>query len=156
MANPIAKMHIQDMGVIEIELYPEIAPITVENFLKLCKSGFYNGTFFHRVIRGFVIQGGDPTGTGMGGPGWNIKGEFASNGVENNLKHKRGVLSMARAGHPDSAGSQFFIMHDDAPHLDGDYAGFGMVKSGMDVVDSIVSAYYIGMKGTIEKVEVEE
>lgn len=156
MANPIVKMHIQDMGVIEIELYPEIAPITVENFLKLCKSGFYNGTFFHRVIRGFVIQGGDPTGTGMGGPGWNIKGEFASNGVENDLKHKRGVLSMARAGHPDSAGSQFFIMHDDAPHLDGDYAGFGMVKSGMDVVDSIVSAYYIGMKGTIEKVEVEE
>ena len=156
MANPIVKMHIQDMGVIEIELYPEIAPITVENFLKLCKSGFYNGTFFHRVIRGFVIQGGDPTGTGMGGPGWNIKGEFASNGVENNLKHKRGVLSMARAGHPDSAGSQFFIMHDDAPHLDGDYAGFGMVKSGMDVVDSIVSAYYIGMRGTIEKVEVEE
>ena len=156
MANPIVKMHIQDMGVIEIELYPEIAPITVENFLKLCKSGFYNGTFFHRVIRGFVIQGGDPTGTGMGGPGWNIKGEFASNGVENDLKHKRGVLSMARAGHPDSAGSQFFIMHDDAPHLDGDYAGFGIVKSGMDVVDSIVSAYYIGMKGTIEKVEVEE
>ena len=156
MANPIVKMHIQDMGVIEIELYPEIAPITVENFLKLCKSGFYNGTFFHRVIRGFVIQGGDPTGTGMGGPGWNIKGEFASNGVKNDLKHKRGVLSMARAGHPDSAGSQFFIMHDDAPHLDGDYAGFGMVKSGMDVVDSIVSAYYIGMKGTIEKVEVEE
>ena len=156
MANPIVKMHIQDMGVIEIELYPEIAPITVENFLKLCKSGFYNGTFFHRVIRGFVIQGGDPTGTGMGGPGWNIKGEFASNGVKNDLKHKRGVLSMARAGHPDSAGSQFFIMHDDAPHLDGDYAGFGMVKSGMDVVDSIVSAYYIGMRGTIEKVEVEE
>ena len=156
MANPIVKMHIQDMGVIEIELYPEIAPITVENFLKLCKSGFYNGTFFHRVIRGFVIQGGDPTGTGMGGPGWNIKGEFASNGVENDLKHKRGVLSMARAGHPDSAGSQFFIMHDDAPPLDGDYAGFGMVKSGMDVVDSIVSAYYIGMRGTIEKVEVEE
>ena len=156
MANPIVKMHIQDMGVIEIELYPEIAPITVENFLKLCKSGFYNGTFFHRVIRGFVIQGGDPTGTGMGGPGWNIKGVFASNGVKNDLKHKRGVLSMARAGHPDSAGSQFFIMHDDAPHLDGDYAGFGMVKSGMDVVDSIVSAYYIGMKGTIEKVEVEE
>ena len=156
MANPIVKMHIQDMGVIEIELYPEIAPITVENFLKLCKSGFYNGTFFHRVIRGFVIQGGDPTGTGMGGPGWNIKGEFASNGVKNDLKHRRGVLSMARAGHPDSAGSQFFIMHDDAPHLDGDYAGFGMVKSGMDVVDSIVSAYYIGMKGTIEKVEVEE
>ncbi len=156
MANPIVKMHIQDMGVIEIELYPEIAPITVENFLKLCKSGFYNGTFFHRVIRDFVIQGGDPTGTGMGGPGWNIKGEFASNGVKNDLKHKRGVLSMARAGHPDSAGSQFFIMHDDAPHLDGDYAGFGMVKSGMDVVDSIVSAYYIGMRGTIEKVEVEE
>ncbi|MBQ2910658.1 MAG: peptidylprolyl isomerase, partial [Clostridia bacterium] len=143
-------------GVIEIELYPEIAPISVENFLKLCKSGFYNGTFFHRVIRGFVIQGGDPTGTGMGGPGWNIKGEFASNGVKNDLKHTRGVLSMARAGHPDSAGSQFFIMHDDAPHLDGDYAAFGKVTSGMDVVDSIVSAYYVGMRGTIEKVDVEE
>ncbi|MBQ6837114.1 MAG: peptidylprolyl isomerase [Clostridia bacterium] len=156
MANPIVKMHIQDMGVIEIELYPEIAPISVENFLKLCKSGFYNGTFFHRVIRGFVIQGGDPTGTGMGGPGWNIKGEFASNGVKNDLKHTRGVLSMARAGHPDSAGSQFFIMHDDAPHLDGDYAAFGKVTSGMDVVDSIVSAYYVGMRGTIEKVDVEE
>jgi len=149
-------MHIQDMGVIEIELYPEIAPISVENFLKLCKSGFYNGTFFHRVIRNFVIQGGDPTGTGMGGPGWNIKGEFASNGVKNDLKHTRGVLSMARAGHPDSAGSQFFIMHDDAPHLDGDYAAFGKVTSGMDVVDSIVSAYYVGMRGTIEKVDVEE
>ena len=156
MANPIVKMHIQDMGVIEIELYPEIAPISVDNFLKLCKSGFYNGTFFHRVIRGFVIQGGDPTGTGMGGPGWNIKGEFASNGVKNDLKHTRGVLSMARAGHPDSAGSQFFIMHDDAPHLDGDYAAFGKVTSGMDVVDSIVSAYYVGMRGTIEKVDVEE
>ncbi|MBQ7093322.1 MAG: peptidylprolyl isomerase [Clostridia bacterium] len=156
MANPIVKMHIQDMGVIEIELYPEIAPISVENFLKLCKSGFYNGTFFHRVIRGFVIQGGDPTGTGMGGPGWNIKGEFASNGVKNDLKHTRGVLSMARAGHPDSAGSQFFIMHADAPHLDGDYAAFGKVTSGMDVVDSIVSAYYVGMRGTIEKVDVEE
>ncbi|MBE6987161.1 MAG: peptidylprolyl isomerase [Ruminococcaceae bacterium] len=156
MANPIVKMHIQDMGVIEIELYPEIAPISVENFLKLCKSGFYNGTFFHRVIRNFVIQGGDPTGTGMGGPGWNIKGEFASNGVKNDLKHTRGVLSMARAGHPDSAGSQFFIMHDDAPHLDGDYAAFGKVTSGMDVVDSIVSAYYVGMRGTIEKVDVEE
>lgn len=156
MANPIVKMHIQDMGVIEIELYPEIAPISVENFLKLCKSGFYNGTFFHRVIRNFVIQGGDPTGTGMGGPGWNIKGEFASNGVKNDLKHTRGVLSMARAGHPDSAGSQFFIMHADAPHLDGDYAAFGKVTSGMDVVDSIVSAYYVGMRGTIEKVDVEE
>ena len=156
MANPIVKMHIQDMGVIEIELYPEIAPISVENFLKLCKSGFYNGTFFHRVIRNFVIQGGDPTGTGMGGPGWNIKGEFASNGVKNDLKHTRGVLSMARAGHPDSAGSQFFIMHDDAPHLDGDYAAFGKVTNGMDVVDSIVSAYYVGMRGTIEKVDVEE
>ncbi len=156
MANPIVKMHIQDMGVIEIELYPEIAPISVENFLKLCKSGFYNGTFFHRVIRSFVIQGGDPTGTGMGGPGWNIKGEFASNGVKNDLKHTRGVLSMARAGHPDSAGSQFFIMHADAPHLDGDYAAFGKVTSGMDVVDSIVSAYYVGMRSTIEKVDVEE
>ncbi|MBR5265664.1 MAG: peptidylprolyl isomerase, partial [Clostridia bacterium] len=127
MANPTLKMHIQDMGVIEIELYPEIAPISVENFLKLCKSGFYDNTFFHRVIRDFVIQGGDPTGTGTGGPGWHIKGEFAANGVKNDLKHTRGVLSMARAMDYNSAGSQFFIMHADAPHLDGEYAAFGKV-----------------------------
>lgn len=125
---------------IKIELYPDKAPITVENFEKLVKSGFYDGTIFHRVIKGFMIQGGDPTGTGTGGPGWNIKGEFASNGVKNDLKHTRGVISMARSMMPDSAGSQFFIMHMDAPHLDGDYAAFGKVVEGMDVVDEIANS----------------
>ena len=120
-----------------LELYPEKAPITVENFEKLANSGFYDGLIFHRVIKGFMIQGGDPTGTGMGGPGWQIKGEFSSNGVKNDLKHTRGVISMARSRHPDSAGSQFFIMHEDAPHLDGQYAAFGKVVEGMDVVDEI-------------------
>ncbi|MGN1037749.1 MAG: peptidylprolyl isomerase [Ruminococcus sp.] len=122
---------------IKIELYPEIAPITCENFEKLVKQGFYNGLCFHRVIEGFMIQGGCPNGTGTGGPGWNIKGEFSANGVKNDLKHERGVISMARAMNPDSAGSQFFIMHDDAPHLDGQYASFGRVIEGMDVVDEI-------------------
>lgn len=125
---------------IEIELYPEVAPITCENFEKLVKSGFYNGLIFHRVIKGFMIQGGCPEGTGMGGPGWTIKGEFAANGVENNLKHTPGVLSMARTNDPDSAGSQFFIMHEAAPHLDGSYAAFGKVVSGMDVVNEIADA----------------
>ena len=120
-----------------LELYPEKAPITVANFEKLAGSGFYDGLIFHRVIDGFMIQGGDPTGTGMGGPGWQIKGEFSSNGVKNDLKHTRGVISMARSRHPDSAGSQFFIMHKDAPHLDGQYAAFGKVIEGMDVVDEI-------------------
>jgi len=124
-------------GVIKLELYPEIAPITVENFEKLVKEGFYDGLIFHRVIRGFMIQGGCPQGTGTGGPGWHIKGEFARNGVKNDLKHTRGVISMARSQHPDSAGSQFFIMHEDAPHLDGQYAAFGKVVEGMDVVDAI-------------------
>jgi len=123
---------------IKIELYPEIAPISCENFEKLVKQGFYDGLIFHRVIPGFMIQGGCPDGTGMGGPGWNIKGEFAANGVKNDLKHTRGVLSMARAMNPNSAGSQFFIMHEDAPHLDGQYAAFGKVVEGMDVVDSFV------------------
>ena len=122
---------------IKIELYPEIAPITVENFEKLVKQGFYNGLIFHRVIPGFMIQGGCPEGTGMGGPGWNIKGEFSSNGVKNDLKHTRGVISMARSMRPDSAGSQFFIMHEDAPHLDGQYAAFGKVVEGIEVVDEI-------------------
>ena len=122
---------------IEIELYPEIAPITCENFEKLVKTGSYDGLIFHRVIRGFMIQGGCPDGTGMGGPGYQIKGEFAMNGVKNDLKHTRGVISMARSMMPDSAGSQFFIMHEDAPHLDGQYAAFGKVVSGMDVVDEI-------------------
>ena len=124
---------------IKLELFPETAPITVENFIKLVKDGFYDGLTFHRVISGFMIQGGCPNGTGTGGPGWHIKGEFASNGVDNPVKHTRGVISMARAMHPDSAGSQFFIMHQDAPHLDGQYAAFGKVVEGMDVVDEIAS-----------------
>ena len=122
-----------------LELYPEKAPITVENFEKLASSGFYDGLIFHRVIKGFMIQGGDPTGTGRGGPGYSIKGEFSSNGFNNNLKHTRGVLSMARAQNPNSAGSQFFIMHADAPHLDGAYAAFGKLVSGEDVLDEIAS-----------------
>ena len=124
---------------IELELYPDIAPISCENFEKLVNQGFYNGLIFHRVISGFMIQGGCPQGTGTGGPGWHIKGEFAANGVQNNLSHKRGVLSMARAQNPDSAGSQFFIMHQDGPFLDGQYAAFGKVVSGMDVVDEIAA-----------------
>ena len=120
-----------------LELYPEKAPITVENFEKLANSGFYDGLIFHRVIKGFMIQGGDPTGTGMGGPGWNIRGEFAQNGVKNDLKHTRGVMSMARAMDPDSAGSQFFIMHRDAPYLDGAYAAFGKITDGLDELDRI-------------------
>ena len=125
---------------IKLELYPEIAPISCENFEKLVNQGFYDGLCFHRVIPGFMIQGGCPEGTGMGGPGWTIKGEFASNGVKNNLKHTRGVISMARSMMPDSAGSQFFIMHEDAPHLDGDYAAFGKVIDGMETVDEIAEA----------------
>jgi len=125
-------------GVMKGELYPEIAPISVENFEKLANSGFYNGLEFHRVIPGFMIQGGCPEGNGTGGPGWNIKGEFAANGVKNDLKHERGVLSMARAMHPDSAGSQFFIMVADAPHLDGQYAAFGKITEGMETADAIV------------------
>lgn len=119
------------------ELYPEIAPGTVRNFVILAKSGFYDGLIFHRVIKGFMIQGGDPTGTGTGGPGWTIKGEFSSNGVKNDLKHERGVLSMARSRMPDSAGSQFFIMHKNAPHLDGQYAAFGKLTDGYDTLDEI-------------------
>lgn len=124
---------------IKLELYPETAPISCENFEKLVKSGFYDGLIFHRVIPGFMIQGGCPQGTGTGGPGWNIKGEFAANGVKNDLKHTRGVLSMARAQAPDSAGSQFFIMHEDAPYLDGQYAAFGKVIEGIEVVDEIAA-----------------
>ena len=120
-----------------LELYPETAPITVDNFVKLAKDGFYDGLIFHRVIEGFMIQGGDPDGNGCGGPGYSIKGEFAANGVKNDLKHTRGVISMARAMDPDSAGSQFFIMHKTSPHLDGSYAAFGKVIEGMDVVNKI-------------------
>ena len=137
--NPVATSEMADGGVIVVELYPEIAPNTVANFIELANAGFYDGLIFHRVISGFMIQGGDPEGTGMGGPGYSIKGEFAENGFENSLKHERGVISMARSMMPDSAGSQFFIMHADAPHLDGQYAAFGKVLEGMDVVDAIAA-----------------
>ena len=131
------KITLDNEEVIELELYPDIAPISVSNFKYLASKGFYNGLIFHRVIEGFMIQGGCPEGRGTGGPGYHIKGEFKANGVENNLKHERGVISMARAFDFDSAGSQFFIMHNDAPHLDGQYAAFGKVIGGMDVVDKI-------------------
>ncbi len=137
MANPVVTIEMQDGKIIKAELYPEVAPNTVNNFISLVNSGFYDGVIFHRVISGFMIQGGDPEGTGMGGPGYEIKGEFSSNGFKNDLKHDRGVLSMARTMIPDSAGSQFFIMHARAPHLDGDYAAFGKVIEGMDAVDAI-------------------
>ena len=139
MANPIVTIEMQDGGIITCELYPDIAPQSVYNFISLANAGFYNGLIFHRVIPGFMIQGGCPDGTGMGGPGYCIKGEFAANGVSNDLRHTRGVLSMARAQAMDSAGSQFFIMHKDAPHLDGQYAAFGCVMDGMDVVDRIAN-----------------
>lgn len=137
--NPIVTFTMENGDVMKAELYPDVAPNTVNNFISLVKKGFYDGLIFHRVIAGFMIQGGDPEGSGMGGPGYSIKGEFNYNGVENNLKHSRGVLSMARAQHPDSAGSQFFIMHADAPHLDGQYAAFGKLVEGEDVLDSIAS-----------------
>ena len=138
--NPIVTFEMDDGGKMVAELYPEVAPNTVNNFISLVKSGFYNGLIFHRVIPGFMIQGGCPQGTGTGGPGYSIKGEFSANGVPNDLKHSRGVLSMARAMHPDSAGSQFFIMVEPAPHLDCQYAAFGKVIEGLDVADAIVSA----------------
>ncbi|MCI6654582.1 MAG: peptidylprolyl isomerase [Clostridium sp.] len=134
--NPIVTFE-TTAGTITAELYPEIAPNTVNNFISLINKGFYDGLIFHRVIKGFMIQGGDPDGVGTGGPGYSIKGEFAINGIENNLKHTAGVLSMARSMMPDSAGSQFFIMHKDAPHLDGQYAAFGKVTDGMDTVNAI-------------------
>ena len=137
--NPIVTIEMESGANIKIELYPEIAPNTVNNFISLVKSGFYDGTIFHRVISGFMIQGGDPEGTGMGGPGYCIKGEFTSNGFRNDLRHTRGVLSMARAMDPNSAGSQFFIMVANAPHLDGDYASFGMVIEGQEEADRIVN-----------------
>ncbi len=135
--NPIVTITMESGDVIKAELYPEIAPNTVNNFISLINKGFYNGVIFHRVIKGFMLQGGDPEGTGMGGPGYSIKGEFSNNGFKNDLKHTPGVLSMARTMIPDSAGSQFFIMHKDAPHLDGEYAAFGKVTEGMDVVNTI-------------------
>ena len=136
----LAIIKVKDYGTIKVELDEKSAPITVENFVKLASKHFYNGLIFHRVIKGFMIQGGCPLGTGTGGPGYSIKGEFASNGVNNPLKHTRGVISMARAMDPNSAGSQFFIMHKDAPHLDGQYAAFGHVIEGIEVVDKIASA----------------
>lgn len=135
--NPIVTITMENGDVMKAELYPKTAPLSVNNFISLIKKGFYDGLIFHRVIKGFMIQGGCPDGTGMGGPGYSIKGEFSHNGVENNLKHTEGVLSMARAMHPDSAGSQFFIMHKNSPHLDGQYAAFGKITEGMDVVNKI-------------------
>lgn len=135
--NPIITFTMKNGDVIRAELYPEIAPNTVNNFISLVSKSFYDGLIFHRVIRGFMIQGGDPEGSGMGGPGYSIKGEFSQNGFENNLLHDEGVLSMARSMHPDSAGSQFFIMHKKSPHLDGAYAAFGKVIEGMDIVNKI-------------------
>ncbi|MCT4633247.1 MAG: peptidylprolyl isomerase [Firmicutes bacterium] len=140
MANPIVEITMKSGDVIKVELYPEIAKNTVNNFISLVESGFYNGLGFHRVIKGFMIQGGCPDGNGMGGPGYRIKGEFKINGFDNDLKHSRGVISMARSQHPDSAGSQFFIMHKDSPHLDGQYAGFGMVIEGIENVDKIAES----------------
>ena len=137
MSNPIVTITMEDGRVMRGELYPEKAPNTVNNFISLANKGFYDGLTFHRIIPGFMIQGGCPDGTGMGGPGWQIKGEFASNGVKNPLKHTRGVISMARSMMPNSAGSQFFIMHEDAPHLDGQYAAFGKMTDGFDCLDEI-------------------
>ena len=138
--NPIVTIEMEDGGIMKAELYPEIAPNTVNSFISLINKGYYDGLIFHRVIPGFMIQGGCPQGIGIGGPGYNIKGEFSHNGFQNDLKHDRGVLSMARAMHPNSAGSQFFVMVEKAPHLDGEYAAFGKVIEGMEVADKIVSA----------------
>jgi len=135
--NPVVTFEMEDGGIIRAELYPEIAPNTVNNFISLVKDGFYDGLIFHRVIPGFMIQGGCPLGEGYGNPGYSIRGEFDGNGFENDLQHDAGVLSMARSGHPDSAGSQFFIMHEASPHLDGQYAAFGQVIEGQEVVDQI-------------------
>ena len=137
--NPIVTITMENGDIMKAELYPEIAPNTVNNFISLINNGFYNGLIFHRVIAGFMIQGGCPEGVGTGGPGYSISGEFAMNGFKNPLRHTKGVLSMARAQHPDSAGSQFFIMHEDSPHLDGSYAAFGKVIEGLDVIDKIAS-----------------
>ncbi len=137
--NPIITIEMNNGDIMKAELYPEIAPNTVNNFISLVKKGYYNGIIFHRVIKGFMIQGGDPQGTGVGGPGYSIKGEFSGNGFPNDLKHTKGVLSMARTMMPDSAGSQFFIMHETSPHLDGQYAGFGKVIEGEEVIDRIAS-----------------
>ena len=139
MANPVVTIEMENGGIICAELYPDIAPNTVNNFISLIQKGFYDGVIFHRVISGFMLQGGDPRGTGTGGPGYSIRGEFTANGFKNDLKHERGVLSMARAMNPNSGGSQFFIMTQTSPHLDGQYASFGRVTEGMETADSIVN-----------------
>ena len=154
MKTTTGRIKMKGGGEIAFELYPDTAPISVENFVKLAESGFYNGLTFHRIVPEFVIQGGDPEGTGHGGPSWTIRGEFRSNGFENPLKHTRGVLSWARTPDPNSAGSQFFIMVDDAPHLDGDYAAFGKVTAGMEIVDDIVAGKY-GAKPVMESVIID-
>ncbi len=156
MANPIVRITMDSGKTIRLELYPEIAPITVENFLDLVNKGFYNGLTFHRIIPGFMIQGGDPSGNGTGGPGYSIKGEFKSNGINNTMKHERGVISMARAFDPNSAGSQFFIMHEDAPHLDGEYAAFGKVIEGLETVDEIASVETGFQDAPVKKVVMEK
>ena len=156
MANPIVRITMDSGKTIRLELYPDIAPITVENFLDLVNKGFYNGLTFHRIIPGFMIQGGDPSGNGTGGPGYSIKGEFKSNGVNNTMKHERGVISMARAFDPNSAGSQFFIMHKDAPHLDGEYAAFGKVIEGLEAVDEIASVETGFQDAPVKKVVMEK
>ena len=156
-----AIIEIRKFGKVIVELYPEVAPITVDNFVKLANKGFYNGLTFHRIIKGFMIQGGCPKGNGTGGPGYEIKGEFSANGVNNPLKHTRGVISMARASDPDSAGSQFFIMHQDAPYLDGQYAAFGKTISGIEVIDAVASVKtnYYDMpleRVVIDNIKIEE
>ena len=156
MANPVVTIKMAGGDIMKAELYPDIAPNTVNNFISLVKKGYYDGLIFHRVIRGFMIQGGCPEGIGTGGPGYNIKGEFRQNGFTNDLAHTRGVLSMARAMHPDSAGSQFFIMHQDSPHLDGVYAAFGKITEGMDVVDKIAGTATDFQDRPLEEQKMEE
>ncbi len=156
MANPIVTFEMDNGDIMKAELYPDIAPNTVNNFISLVNQGFYDGLIFHRVINGFMIQGGDPNGTGMGGPGYQIKGEFAQNGFPNDLAHTEGVLSMARAMDPNSAGSQFFIMHKDAPHLDGAYAAFGKITEGMDVVNQIATTATDGNDRPIKEQKIKK
>ena len=150
-----AIIEVEKFGMIEVELYQDLAPITVDNFVKLVNKGFYNGLTFHRIIRGFMIQGGCPKGNGTGGPGYSIKGEFSANGVNNPIKHERGVISMARAMDPNSAGSQFFIMHQNAPHLDGQYSAFGKVTKGIEVVDAITSVQTNYFDAPLQKVVIK-
>lgn len=152
--NPVVTMTVKDYGTMKIQLFPDVAPESVNNFISLANSGFYNGTVFHRIISGFMIQGGDPTGTGTGGPGYHIKGEFSSNGVENNVSHVRGVISMARTPVPDSAGCQFFIVHRASTYLDGEYAAFGYLTEGADVLDAIANTKVNG-SSPVEDVVIE-